>query len=190
MRHNCGARSVSAAALNAAMQLFGIIAFSTTAGWNDNAGCQYSNLGGKYASSAQFFVAMGIITFIYALAYLAIVLVMADRLNNAIYAAVRRLGPPVRILLAVVPADAHAPQDLLLTVIFALLLLIASAVWTANMNDFTSVCSTAQLQASVAFGFLTWVLWTGNIWFSYKDFRDTRAGGSATATAPAPPPNA
>ncbi|GFO43585.1 synaptophysin [Plakobranchus ocellatus] len=127
-------------------------------------------------SSAQFYVFVGVIVFLYCLAALVVYLFFDDfyRQNS-------------RIVLA----------DFIASVVIALLWIIGSSAWAAGVSDIKMYtdpddgdifnndkvpeckvkdsCTTnnlgnfAGLNVSLIFGFLNFAVWVGNLWFLYKE---------------------
>ncbi|XP_072705122.1 synaptophysin-like isoform X2 [Ciconia boyciana] len=150
---------------------------------------------GDYSSAAQFFVAVGVGSFLYAPAALGGYLC-------------RPHGGR--------PGGRAARLDLGLTALLAFLWLVSSCAWAAALADVKAATApagvlaqvggcqrpgvrcraqggprTSGLNTSVVFGFLNLVLWTGNIWFVFKETGWGGLGarappGGAPEKAPAP----
>ncbi|OQV24265.1 putative Synaptophysin [Hypsibius exemplaris] len=134
-------------------------------------------LGGSYASSAEFFVAVGVLTFLYCLAAL-LLYIFLDKLYRS--------------------RDSVSTGDFIITVVVAFLWLVASSAWAhgvsgvksatngvdlvSRLNEYKSdtgaACASclpagepnyANLNISVLFGFLNFFIWSGNVWFLYKE---------------------
>ncbi|XP_048878121.1 synaptophysin-like protein 2a [Brienomyrus brachyistius] len=131
------------------------------------------NLFGDLSSSAEFFVCIGVLGFLYCT--FALVLYLG-------YQHVYRDGTRGPMI------------DLIVTGVFAFLWLVSSSAWGKALTDikgftnpqklaefitglqgFKGVCKPGQnpvmgrLNASVIFGFLNLILWGGNCWFIYKE---------------------
>uniref|UniRef100_A0A3Q2FPU0 Synaptoporin b n=1 Tax=Cyprinodon variegatus TaxID=28743 RepID=A0A3Q2FPU0_CYPVA len=130
-------------------------------------------LNGDFSAAAQFFVTVGVLAFLYSLlATVVYVFYQNKYLKN-------NRGPLV---------------DFLVTVIFSLTWLLSSCSWAKSLNDIKTAtnptemllliaacrekgnrCAATQepswsrLNTSAVFGFVNVVLWSGNIWFVFKE---------------------
>ncbi|XP_061584506.1 synaptoporin b [Cololabis saira] len=130
-------------------------------------------LDGDFSPAAQFFLAVGVFAFLYSLlATIVYVFYQNKYLKN-------NRGPLV---------------DFVVTVIFSLLWLVSSCYWAKTLSDIKTAtnprlvlllisacraqentCAATQeplwsrLNTSAVFGFVNVVLWSGNIWFVFKE---------------------
>jgi hypothetical protein len=139
----------------------------------DKAVCDNHNMSMRndFTHPSQFYVFVGVMAFLYSLSAL-ILYVFADDKYRQI--------------------DNIPAADLVITVIFVLLWLIASSAWADGVRKLKSFTtpeyfyfdgidikkdvivsynedSFASLNVSIIFGFLNMCVWGGNIWFLYKE---------------------
>ncbi|KAG7454557.1 hypothetical protein MATL_G00260940 [Megalops atlanticus] len=132
-----------------------------------------THLVGDSASSAEFFVAIAVLSFLYCLGALLLYTGYMHVYRDTAF------GPTM---------------DFLGTVVLAFLWLVCSSAWarglqnvkdatgTAGIRETLSLCSEAgvfcevtefanmrSLNVSVVFGYLNMILWAGNAWFVYKE---------------------
>ncbi|XP_078061594.1 synaptophysin-like protein 2 [Mustelus asterias] len=128
---------------------------------------------GDFSSSAEFFVTVGVFTFLYCIA--ALILYVG---YQSLYQQNKYL--PI--------------ADFVVTALFAFLWLASSSAWVQGLTDVKKstwpttliraisacqeknvVCtqgalpSMGRLNASVMFGFMNFILWSGNSWFAFKE---------------------
>ncbi|XP_039366374.1 synaptophysin isoform X1 [Mauremys reevesii] len=128
---------------------------------------------GDYSSSAEFFVTIAVFAFLYSLAATVVYLFMENKYRE------NNKGPMI---------------DFVVTAIFAFMWLVSSCAWAKGLSDVKlatdpdnvieglDVCKKegntckelkdpviSGLNTSVVFGFLNLVLWTGNLWFVFKE---------------------
>lgn len=136
------------------------------------------HLYGNYSSSAEFYVFIGVMAFLYALAAIFLYVVWDERYQQ---------NEKLPII------------DFVVTIAFAVLWLIASSAWAdalskikhytdpedvihdphsdykecqgnANVTcEVTGQGNFASLNVSIIFGFLNMLIWGGNLWFLYKE---------------------
>ncbi|KAG7477495.1 hypothetical protein MATL_G00070210 [Megalops atlanticus] len=128
---------------------------------------------GDYSSSAEFFVTIGVFSFLYSLAALAVYVFCLEKYRE------NNKGPQI---------------DFGVTCVFTFMWLVSSAAWAKGLSDvktatdpervvtFISACEQEEnrcrevhdpvvsgLNTSVVFGFLNLILWGGNLWFVFKE---------------------
>ncbi|RDD47222.1 Synaptophysin-like protein 2 [Trichoplax sp. H2] len=136
---------------------------------------EFVELGSNISASVQFFVFVGVISFLYTLISLGIYVFKIDPAN-----------PPER--------EPYFKVDFVISVIFVIFWIAGAGAWAAALNELKLEadatkslaqkaagpchlykCYTRKLSefgkanASVVFGFLNWFLWSANLWFLYKD---------------------
>ncbi|XP_049782584.1 synaptoporin-like isoform X3 [Schistocerca cancellata] len=140
---------------------------------------------GNSSSDAQFFVAAGVLAFIY-----CILIIVVYVLFDAMY-----------------QSNDHLPRaDFVATVVLAVLWLSGSAAWAnglsqikmaTNPSFLTSLCkqiacsvsvggSFSSLDISIILGFLNFFLWASDLWFLYKEtswFKMKQSSPNMAATA-------
>ncbi|XP_054457721.1 synaptophysin-like, partial [Anoplopoma fimbria] len=128
---------------------------------------------GDYSSSAEFFVTIGVFAFLYATAALSVYVFFYDKYKE------NNKGPLI---------------DLAVTAVFSFMWLVSSAAWAKGLSDVKTAtnpdkvvtlilaCEDEEnhcreihdpvmsgLNTSVAFGFINLILWSGNLWFVFKE---------------------
>ncbi|KAM9475769.1 synaptophysin b [Clarias gariepinus] len=130
-------------------------------------------LEGDYSSSAEFFVTVGVFSFLYSMGALAIYIFRLEKYREG---------------------NRGAQIDFVITAIFTFFWLVSSSAWAKGLSDvkeatdpdevikFIPACRHEEnkckevhepivsgLNTSVAFGFCNLVLWAGNLWFVFKE---------------------
>ncbi|KAK3540241.1 hypothetical protein QTP70_028426, partial [Hemibagrus guttatus] len=130
-------------------------------------------LEGDYSSSAEFFVTIGVFSFLYSMAALSIYIFLLEKYREG---------------------NRGAKFDFVVTAIFTFFWLVSSSAWAKGLSDvkeytdpdevikFIPACKHEEnrckevhepivsgLNTSVAFGFCNLVLWAGNLWFVFKE---------------------
>ncbi|KAJ8261856.1 hypothetical protein GJAV_G00159250 [Gymnothorax javanicus] len=154
-----------------------------------------THLSGDSSSSAEFFVAIGVLAFLYCTAALLIYLGYMHVYRDSDF------GPTL---------------DFVMTVLFAFFWLACSSAWARGLQSVKYATSTAGIQntlawcrddgvacevtdsapmrslnVSVVFGFLNMMIWAGNSWFAFKETRwhaqrNSAQRGAGRGPVPAP----
>ncbi|XP_016350649.1 synaptophysin-like [Sinocyclocheilus anshuiensis] len=128
---------------------------------------------GDYSSSAEFFVTIGVFAFLYSMAALSIYIFAFEKYRE------NNKGPLI---------------DFGVTCVFTFMWLVSSAAWAKGLSDVKTATDPEKVQdlipaceqegnrcrevydpvisglnTSVVFGFLNLILWTGNLWFVFKE---------------------
>ncbi|KAF0035219.1 hypothetical protein F2P81_012977 [Scophthalmus maximus] len=142
---------------------------------------------GDYSSSAEFFVTIAVFAFLYSLMATVVYVFFKNKYHE------NNRGPLI---------------DFVVTVVFSFMWLVSSSAWAKALSDvkvatdpdevqllisackvLTNRCGSVHgshwsgLNTSVAFGFLNFVLWAGNIWFVFKEtgwHKGARLAGGAS----------
>ncbi|XP_058244673.1 synaptophysin b [Hemibagrus wyckioides] len=130
-------------------------------------------LEGDYSSSAEFFVTIGVFSFLYSMAALSVYIFLLEKYREG---------------------NRGARIDFVVTAIFTFFWLVSSSAWAKGLSDVKEntdpdeviklipACRHEEnrckevhepivsgLNTSVAFGFCNLVLWAGNLWFVFKE---------------------
>ncbi|XP_028850212.1 synaptophysin-like [Denticeps clupeoides] len=130
-------------------------------------------LEGDYSSSAEFFVTIGVFSFLYSMAALSVYVFILDKYKEK---------------------NKGAQLDFIVTAVFTFMWLVSSSAWAKGLSNvktatdpdrvktLISACDREEnrcrevadpvvsgLNTSVAFGFCNLVLWAGNLWFVFKE---------------------
>ncbi|XP_059359723.1 synaptophysin a [Carassius carassius] len=128
---------------------------------------------GDYSSSAEFFVTIAVFAFLYSMAALSIYVFAFEKYRE------NNKGPLI---------------DFGVTCVFTFMWLVSSAAWAKGLSDVKTATDPEKvlelvpaceqegnhcrevydpvmsgLNTSVVFGFLNLILWTGNLWFVFKE---------------------
>ncbi|KAM9785714.1 synaptophysin-like [Neosynchiropus ocellatus] len=128
---------------------------------------------GDYSSSAEFFVTIGVFSFLYSMAALSVYCFILEKYREN---------------------NKGAQIDFAVTAVFAFMWLVSSCAWAKGLSDvktatdpervvtLISACDEGEnrcrevydpkvsgLNTSVAFGFINVILWIGNLWFVFKE---------------------
>ncbi|KAJ8259259.1 hypothetical protein COCON_G00182710 [Conger conger] len=130
-------------------------------------------LTGDYSSSAEFFVTIGVFSFLYSMAALAVYFFCLEKYREN---------------------NKGAQIDFGVTCVFTFMWLVSAAAWAKGLSDvktatnpdrvitLISACEDIEnrckeihdpvvsgLNTSVVFGFLNLIIWAGNLWFVFKE---------------------
>ncbi|KAM6976520.1 synaptophysin b [Aplochiton taeniatus] len=128
---------------------------------------------GDYSSSAEFFVTIGVFSFLYSMAALSVYFFLLEKYREN---------------------NKGARIDFVVTAVFTFMWLVSSAAWAKGLSDvktatdpdrvitLITACDEQEnrcrevhdpkvsgLNTSVAFGFINLILWAGNLWFVFKE---------------------
>ncbi|KAM4610123.1 synaptophysin b [Polymixia lowei] len=128
---------------------------------------------GDYSSSAEFFVTIGVFSFLYSMAALSVYCFVLEKYREN---------------------NKGAQIDFVVTAVFTFMWLVSSCAWAKGLSDvktatdpdrvitLITACDEQEnrcrevydpkvsgLNTSVAFGFINLILWGGNLWFVFKE---------------------
>uniref|UniRef100_A0A8C6STY4 Synaptophysin b n=1 Tax=Neogobius melanostomus TaxID=47308 RepID=A0A8C6STY4_9GOBI len=128
---------------------------------------------GDYSSSAEFFVTIGVFSFLYSMAAMSVYCFLLEKYKEN---------------------NKGAQIDFVVTAVFAFMWLVSSCAWAKGLSDvktatdpdkvitLIAACDeqavrclekaeprVSGLNTSVAFGFINLILWIGNLWFVFKE---------------------
>uniref|UniRef100_A0A663LQW5 Synaptophysin like 1 n=1 Tax=Athene cunicularia TaxID=194338 RepID=A0A663LQW5_ATHCN len=118
---------------------------------------------GNFSSSAQFFVTLSVLVFLYCIAALVVYIGYRHCLNLPVIISTAFLW------LVSTFAWAKALAGIKMSTGASIMPGIESCKAPGTTCRFASVTSMGTLNVSVVFGLLNMILWGGNVWFVYKD---------------------
>ncbi|KJE98260.1 hypothetical protein CAOG_08250 [Capsaspora owczarzaki ATCC 30864] len=142
--------------------IFAIIAFAAAA--SEECGAKFSDFGsGKEKDRFAFFIATGVIAFLFDLAILVVYAFLLESL------------PPVTVM-----------AELGFTALWSFFWLLASSLLADTVKDISDIpgCEPSSWQAAVVFGFINLICWVANIYYLFKE---TKAAPPVTNPADSGP---
>ncbi|XP_061496375.1 synaptophysin-like protein 1 isoform X1 [Rhineura floridana] len=130
------------------------------------------HLVGNFSSSAQFFVTLGVLIFLYCMAALVLYLgYMHVYRNDGIFPMIDYVFTLSAVFLWLVSSAAWAKAlvDIKVSTGPHIVEEIPACKMQGSSCVFASVTSMGSLNVSVVFGLLNMILWGGNAWFVYKE---------------------